>query len=129
MRKVFLPFLFLVILSLFACQANDNGLTFMGEGNDWSAELSVNQNDGKETYEIKLIYKGDNIEEIETFRYNIKSRNGVVDYNDKNVELNEEGIYKNNLLSENSDSTSSEDEIVIEMEWNDKGESFNLRSK
>ncbi|MEH7237999.1 hypothetical protein [Bacillus sp. JJ1562] len=129
MKKFLLPIFFFVTLSLFACQAKDNGLTFIGEGNDWSAELTVNQDEGKETYQIELNYKGDNLEEFETFHYNIKSRNGVIDYNQRNAEFNEEGIFKNNLLSENSLSTQAEDELVIEMEWDDKSESFNLRNK
>ncbi|WP_456279007.1 hypothetical protein [Bacillus sp. AK128] len=128
MRKFLLPFIFLVILLLFACETNDNELTFIGKGNNWSAELTVNQDEGKETYKIQLNYKGDNVEEIETFHYNIKSQNGAVDYKQNNAELNKEGIFKNNLLSENSPSTSAEEDLVIEIEWNDKSESFNLRN-
>lgn len=125
LRKLYLPIVFIGILSLFACQSNQNVLIFSGEGENWSAELTINQIVG-ETYQIQMNYKGNNIEDIKVFRYNVESQNGVVDYSENDAKLNEEGIFKRNLLSENSPSTSVEDEIVIKIEWNDISETFLL---
>lgn len=127
MKKLVLPFILLILLSLFACQQNDNKLTFAGEGNYWSAEFTANQTEYIETYEIQLHYKGKNIEEIQTFHYNLKSHNGVIDYKEKNARLNKEGIFKKKLLGENSHSTRAEEILVIEIQWKDKSELFNLK--
>lgn len=126
LRKLLLPILFLGILSLFSCQMNQHDLTFRGEGEKWSVVLTVKQNHGEESYQIKMNYKGNNIEDIEAFRYIVKSQNGVVDYRENDAKLNEEGIFFKKFLSENSPSTSVEEKIVIKIEWNNTSETFSL---
>ncbi|MEH7347221.1 hypothetical protein V7122_25675, partial [Bacillus sp. JJ1532] len=115
---------------LSACQTNKNDLTFVGEGENWLAEVTVHQTNGEETYQIQLNNKGNNLEGIDTFRYYVESKNnGVLDFGANDATLNKEGVYYNKSLSVNSPSTSAEDELVIKVEWNDTGESFDLRSK
>lgn len=114
------------MLSLFACQVNQDDLIFRGEGEKWSAELTVKQHDGEENYQLKMNYKGNNIEDVETFRYTIESQNGVVNYSQHSAKLNMEGIFEKKLLSENSTSISEKDELVIKVEWNDSSETFSL---
>lgn len=109
---------------------NKNDLTFVGEGENWLAEVTVHQMNGEEKYQIQLINKGFHLEEIDTFRYFVESKNnGVVDFGGNDVTLNQEGVYHNKLLGSNSPSTSTEDELVIKIEWNNTSESFDLRSK
>lgn len=127
MRKFLLLFLFLIILVAAGCQKINKELAFVGEGDIWSGQLIVDQNEGDEAYYIHLAYKGDNLDEVEPFLYNLTSQSGVVDYTDQNAELNEKGIFENNLLGENSPSTNEEDEFEIEIRWNGKSEIFNLK--
>ncbi|MEH7526190.1 hypothetical protein V7149_23420 [Bacillus sp. JJ1503] len=129
MKKLFVLIIFLVSL-LSACQTNKNDLTFVGEGENWLAEVTVHQTNEEETYQIQLNNKGNNLEGIDTFRYYVESKNnGVLDFGANDATLNKEGVYYNKSLSVNSPSTSAEDELVIKVEWNDTGESFDLRSK
>ena len=44
-----------MIVLLSACQTQE--LTFVGESENWSAEVTVAQTDGDEHYEIRLITK------------------------------------------------------------------------
>ncbi len=119
--------LLIVILLLFACQSKE--LEFIGEGERWSAKVIVRQTDGDETYTIEISYKGKGSKAIETFSYAIESsHNGVLEYGVREASLNEQGIYKGEMLSSNSPSTSNEDELVLEVEWNGESEIFVLRN-
>ncbi len=107
-----------------------NDLAFVGESENWLAEVTVHQTNGEETYEIQLTNKGNNIEEIDIFRYYVKSKNiGVVDFGANDATLNQEGVYHNKSLSVNSPSTNAKDQLLIKVEWNDTSESFDLRYK
>jgi hypothetical protein len=109
---------------------NKDDITFVGEGENWLAEVTVLQMNGEENYQIRLEYKRINSEEIDTFRYYVESKNnGVVDFGANNATLNQEGLYHRKSLSSNSPSTSANDELVIKVEWNDTSESFELRNK
>ena len=121
--------LFFVSL-LSACQTNENDLTFVGEGENWLAVVTVHQTNGEETYQIQLTNKGNNIDESDSFRYYVESKNnGVIDFGANHATVNQEGIYHNKSLSANSPSTSAEDELVIKVDWNDTSEHFDLRIK
>lgn len=129
-KKLTLATIFFVILLLFACQANENDLMFVGEGENWSSEVIVNQTDGDETYKIQINYKGHSIQDIETFSYYVEAKNnGVLDFSENNASLNKEGIYQKDLPISNSPSTSVKDELVIKVEWNGNSEDFSLINK
>ncbi|KOS66333.1 hypothetical protein AEA09_16405 [Lysinibacillus contaminans] len=126
--KLTLATIFLVILLLFACQAND--LMFVGEGENWSSKVTVNQIDGYETYQMQINYKGQSIQDIEAFSYYVETKNsGVIGFSANNVSLNKEGIYQKDLPISNSPSTSGKDELVIKVEWNGNSEDFTLINK
>ncbi|NIK79984.1 hypothetical protein FHS15_005168 [Paenibacillus castaneae] len=129
MKKIIIPILFIGILSLFACQAKTKDLTFVGEGDQWSAVLTVNQNAGDEKYQIQLSYKGDKREEIKAFSYNAVINDYGMGFGANDATLNKENKYQNKSFGSNSPSTSKEDEPVIEVEWNNKSESFTLLNK
>lgn len=126
-KKLILATLFLVILLLFACQTNKNDINFVGEGENWSSKVSVNQTNGYETYHIQINYKGYSKKDIETFTYYVETKNnGVIDFGENNASLNKEGMYQRDLTISNSPSTSIKDELVIKVEWNGKSEDFTL---
>lgn len=115
---------------MFACQSNNNDLIFVGEGENWSSKVTVYQTKGDETYQIQINYKGNSIQEIETFSYTVEAKNnGVLNFGGNNASLNKKGIYQHNLLVSNSPSTSEKDELEIKIEWNDNSESFTLIDK
>ena len=104
-----------MILLLSACQSQE--LTFIGESEQWSAQVVVSQTDAGETYTTEMSYKGDDMKAIETFSYYVESgHNGVLDYGVNEVSLNEKGIYKGEMLSSNSPSTTSDDELTLEVQ-------------
>lgn len=127
MKRLLFPILLIVISLLSACQSKE--LEFIGEGERWLAKVTVNQTDGDETYTIEISYKGEGVKNVETFSYDIESSdNGVLEYGVLEASLNEQGVYKGQMLSSNSPSTSSEDELVLKVEWNGESEIFILRN-
>ena len=55
---------------------------------------------------------------IKTFSYaNESSHNEVLEYEVRDASLNEQGVYKGEMLSSNSSSTTSEDGLVLEVKW------------
>ena len=130
MKKISLTLILGAILLLFACQSNDNNFAFNGENEIWSAKVTVNQSEGEENYQIQLNYKGNDIEEIDTFYYEVESKNnGNIDFAAHDATLNKDGVYFNKLLGSNSPTTSRDDELVIKVQWNDSSDSFALISK
>ena len=130
MKKISLTIIFEAILLLFGCQSNDNNFAFNGENEIWSAKVTVNQSEGEENYQLQLNYKGNDIEEIDTFYYEVESKNnGNIDFAAQNASLNKDGVYFNKLLGSNSPTTSSDDELVIKVQWNDSSDSFTLINK
>lgn len=127
MKRSLFPILLIVISLLSACQSKE--LNFIGEGERWLAKVTVNQTDGEETYTIEISYKGEGVKTIKTLSYTIESsQNGVLEYGVHEASLNEQGVYKGQMLSSNSPSTSSEDELVLKVEWNGESEIFILRN-
>ena len=120
--------LLIVILMLVACQSKKKVLVFIGEGENWTAEVTVRQTDGYEKNEIQLKYKGNDKEEIETFDYYVESSNAGA-FGTNAASLNAKGVYQNKGLGSTSPSTREEDEFILKVEWNDKSERFLLRSK
>ena len=102
-------------------------MIFVGESENWSAEVTVAQTDGDEQYEIAINYKGNNLESVKTFDYFVEtSTNGALNFGASNVSLNEKGKYQNKSLSSNSPSTKQEEKLVLHVEWNGITESFIL---
>ena len=90
----------------------------------------MNQSEGEENYQLQLNYKGNNIEEIDTFNYKVESKNdGNIDFAAHNATLNNDGIYFDKLLISNSPTTSKDDELVLKIHWNDNSDSFTLINK
>lgn len=73
MKKVLIAPICLVIL-LFACQANEDDLFFVGESEHWASNLTVYQIDGSETYRIGINYKKSVLKDIGNFKYYVKTK-------------------------------------------------------
>ncbi|WP_318616080.1 hypothetical protein [Sporosarcina sp. YIM B06819] len=133
MKQLFLSILFVAILLLLllllsGCQSKE--LLFTGEGDQWLGTITVSQTGGDEIYTIQLNYRGDDLKAIDTFGYRVESsHNGALEYSANEILLNEKGIYKGKMLSSNSPSTTSEDELMLEVSWNDKSEKLVLKNK
>ena len=128
-KKVLIIPIFLIIL-LFACQANEDDLVFVGEGEYWSSNVTVYQGNGDETYQIEINYKESNLQDIKNFNYYVKTKsNNVIDFEENDVSLNKQGKYQKKLPISNSPATSEKDEIVITVEWNGSSEDFTLTNK
>ena len=119
----------LLVILLFACQANEDDLFFIGEGEYWASNVTVYQNNGDETYQIEINYKESNLQDIENFDYYVKAKNNVIDFGANDASLNKEGKYQEKLPISNSSSTSEKDELVITVEWNGNSEDFTLTNK
>ncbi|OMC85204.1 hypothetical protein [Viridibacillus sp. FSL H8-0123] len=103
---------------------------FVGEGENWSSKVTVNQTDGDETYHIQINYKGHSIQDIEAFSYDVETKNnGEFDFSQNDAFLNKEGIYIYKLSVSNSPSTTVKDELVIKVLWNGNSEDFTLINK
>ena len=114
-----------MIALLSACQTHE--LIFVGESENWSAEVTVAQTSGDEQYEIQINYKGNDIESVKIFDYFVEtSSNGVLNFGGYNVSLNEKGMYQNKSLSSNRPSTKRKEELVLKVKWNGITEIFVL---
>ena len=127
-KKVLIIPIFLVML--FACQANEDDLVFVGEGEYWSSNVMVYQGNGDETYQIEINYKESNLQDIKNFNYYVKTKNNnVIDFEENDASLNKQGKYQKKLPIANSPATSEKDEVVITVEWNGNSEDFTLTNK
>ncbi|WP_336045898.1 hypothetical protein [Solibacillus ferritrahens] len=115
---------------LSACQANEEDLVFVGEGEYWSSNVTVYQSNGDETYQIEINYKESNLQDIKNFNYYVKGKNNnVIDFEEDDASLNKQGNYQKKLPISNSPATSEKDELLITVEWNGSSEDFTLTNK
>lgn len=126
-KKVLIASLFFVML-LSACQANEDDLVFVGEGEYWSSNVTVYQGNGNETYQIEINYKESNLQDIKNFNYYVKNNN-VIDFEENNASLNKQGEYQKKLPISNSPATNEKDEFLITVEWNGSSEDITLTNK
>ncbi|WP_237389800.1 hypothetical protein [Bacillus sp. USDA818B3_A] len=81
----------LVVLVLLLSACSSNTFTFSGATDNWSAELKVIQtNDGNETQEFKLQFKGKDINSVGEITYNIETNAGGFGVSD--AKLNKDGL-------------------------------------
>ncbi|MDW0117269.1 hypothetical protein QTL97_10010 [Sporosarcina thermotolerans] len=127
MKKFIVTSMFLFCLSLYACQANNKELSFIGEVKNWFAIVTVNQSNGNEIYQIQIEYKGDNLQDIKTFGFYVKSKNnGVISFGGDDLTLNKEGVFFSDLPISNSPSTNKNDKLEMKIDWNGSSEEFTL---
>ncbi|MDN4607740.1 hypothetical protein [Sporosarcina highlanderae] len=99
----------------------------MGEDKNWFSKVTVNQNDGQETYRVHFEYIGDNLQDIKTFGFYVQSKNnGVISFGGDDLTLNKEGAFFRDFPISNSRSTNKNDKLEMKIEWNGSSEVFTL---
>jgi hypothetical protein len=124
LKKVNLNLLVLLTILLYGCQSNT--LSFIGEGEDWSAEVIVQHYSGKESEDIIIHYQGEDIDSVDSFNYLIEAPSWGTGQG--SAVLNKAGVFKDEGVSLNERRTSSDAELTITIEWNGKTETFILKN-
>jgi hypothetical protein len=114
-----------LVLMLSAC-SNTKILNFSGESDQWSAELKITQTkDGYEKQELKLSYKGEDLNSVGEFSYKVETNAGGVASGD--VNLDDNGIIKAiNEGNPTNAKVTEESEVEVIVEWNDNSEVIKL---
>ncbi|MEZ7171609.1 hypothetical protein [Sporosarcina sp. OR05] len=119
----------LVVFSMFmlaSCQ-NNSSIAFKGESDNWICELMTESNFwGKETQRIKITYKGENLEKLCNFNFDVESSDflggGVHD-----VVFNNNGIYESGDVIKLDRKTPNTSTILVNVEG-ELSETITLRS-
>ena len=119
-------FIICLMLMLVACE-NDSGLTFKGEGENWSGELITTYDFlGKEYQSIRITYKGENPEQLSIPSFNVESTDflgwGIYD-----IQLNSNGIYYSGDVFKLDTKTPSSSKIILTLEG-EESETITLSS-
>ncbi|ASN05407.1 hypothetical protein [Virgibacillus necropolis] len=112
----------ILLLLLMACKTKT--IIFSGESKNWSAKLKITQTDDMQEEEFQLRYKGEDVNSVGEFDYEIDS---VGSSSRTNAILNEDGsLMDNGSMCSGCAFTTEETEVVVTVEWNDKKEIFTL---
>lgn len=103
------------MLVLVSCE-NNSGLTFKGEGVNWSGELITKYDFwGKEHQSIRITYSGENPEQLDALNFFVESPDflgwGLVER-----ELDKNGIYYNDDVNRLDTKTPSSSKIILSIE-------------
>ncbi|MGY6212286.1 hypothetical protein ACXEO8_20140 [Cytobacillus firmus] len=119
----------IVVLLLLSACSNSKTLSFSGETDNWSADLTVTQtNDDYEKQEFKLNYKGKDVNSVGDITYKVDTNAGS--FGKSGVKLDENGIL---IGTEEANPTNAkvieESEVEVTVEWNDNTETITLAIK
>jgi hypothetical protein len=119
----------LVVLLLLLSACSSKTFTFIGETENWSAELKVTQTSNDyETQEFKLQFKGEDINSVGEINYNIDTNSGGFGYSD--VILNKKGFLTGRDEANPTNAKVIENtEVKVTVEWNGKTETILLSKK
>ena len=119
-------FIICLMLMLVACE-NDSGLTFKGEGENWSGELITTYDFwGKEYQSVKITYKGENPEQLTALKINVESPD-FLGWGLGERELDEKGIYYSGDVVKLDTKTPSSSKIILTLEG-EESETITLSS-
>ena len=118
--------LLLVALLLVLSACSSSTFTFSGETDNWSAELKVTQtNDDYETQELKLQFKGKDINSVGELTYDIDTNAGG--FGESGVKLNKDGLHIGSSEANPTNAKVIEDsEVKVTIEWNGNTETILL---
>ena len=103
------------MLMLVSCE-NNSGLTFKGEGENWSGELITEYSFwGKEIQSIWITYKGENPEQLSIPSFNVESID-FLGWGIGDIQLDKEGIYYSGDVVELDTKTPSSSKIILTLE-------------
>ena len=119
-------FIICLMLMLVSCE-NNSGLTFKGEGLNWSGELITEYSFwGKEIQSIRITYKGENPEQLSIPSFNVESTDflgwGIYD-----IQLDSNGIYYSGDVFKLDTKTPSSSKIILTLEG-EESETITLSS-
>lgn len=127
MKYTYIKFLFILLILLTACQQASKTVKFSGTSESWSAEVILYQSSGKEKEDILIKYLNKEENEVESFSYKLDAPNWTTSQDD--VNLNSEGIFREEGASLNDRETSEDSEIKITIEWEGKIETITLENR
>jgi hypothetical protein len=123
--RTLIALLFVLVFMLSAC-SNAKTLNFSGESDQWSADLKVTQTkDDYEKQEFKLSYKGEDLNSVGEFSYNVETNAGG--FGSSGVKLDDNGILK--AIDQGNPTNAKvieESEVEVIVEWNDNSEVIKL---
>ncbi len=119
----------LVVLLLLLSACSSKTFTFIGETENWSAELKVTQTSNDyETQEFKLQFKGEDVNSVGEITYDIDTNSGGFGYSD--VKLNKNGFLTGrDEANPNNAKVIGNSEVKVSVEWNGKTETILLNKK
>jgi hypothetical protein len=119
-------FIICLMLMLVSCE-NDSGLTFKGEGENWSGELiTTNSFWGKEHQSIRITYKGENPEQLTALNLFVESPD-FLGWGLGERELDKKGIYYSGDVVKLDTKTPSSSKIILTIEG-EESETITLSS-
>lgn len=119
----------LVVLLLLLTACSSKSFTFIGETENWSAELKVTQTSNDyETQDFKLQFKGEDINSVGEIAFNIDTNSGGFGYRD--VKLNKNGFLTGrNEANLTNAKVIENSEVKVTVVWNGKTETILLSKK
>lgn len=119
----------LVVLLLLLTACSSKSFTFIGETENWSAELKVTQTSNDyETQDFKLQFKGEDINSVGEIAFNIDTNSGGFGYRD--VKLNKNGFLTGrNEVNPTNAKVNGNSEVKVTVVWNGKTETILLNKK
>jgi hypothetical protein len=120
-------FKLIFVLSIFLSACQSDTLIFIGEGEYWSAEVLIHQASGRESEEVMIRYKGDDLNSVGRFNYLIEAPSGGTGRG--NVELNKTGIFKYEDSNLTERKTRSDAQLTITIEWKENKETIHLENR
>lgn len=126
--KKFISCIIMVFLlfMLASCQ-NSSGITFNGESENWICELMTESSFwGKETQHIKITYKGENLEKLGNFNFDVGSSD-FLGWSIRDVVLDKNGIYDSGAVIKLDRKTPNTSMILVNVEG-ELSETITLRS-
>ena len=119
-------FIICLMLMLVACE-NDSGLTFKGEGENWSGELITTYDFwGKEYQSVKITYKGENPEQLTALKISVESPD-FLGWGLGERELDEKGVYYSGDVIKLDTKTPSTSKIILTLDG-EESENITLSS-
>ncbi|EPD53259.1 hypothetical protein HMPREF1210_00990 [Paenisporosarcina sp. HGH0030] len=126
MRRRISALLLLVLVSFLLSACGYKTFDFSGESDNWTGELKVTQTEDEwEEQELKLQYKGNDVNSVGEIEYNVETNAGG--FGGSGLTLEENGTFK---ASKEANPTNAkiieEAEVVVTIEWNGHTETIIL---
>jgi hypothetical protein len=115
--------LFGFIIFLTACNSTESTL-YIGEGESWSGEVKLASD--RDSEDIMLEYKGDDVSDVGNFDFEIIGPNWGMKKG--NADLTN-GVFTEKGVNISDKNTSESAELTIIVDWNEKKETFHLKNE